>query len=134
MAMTAAQKARHVRKEALKEWLSQQKLIEHVFDLARKIEELEPIEAEAKNNDGKVYLVDLAEFELKKYAKAAELNLKLVNKYIGDEKSVEQNVTITDERSISDYGVAELLAVRSRLEAARDAGREGEATTVHDVH
>ena len=41
------------------------------------------------------------------------------------------NVNVNDERSISDYSLAELLAIRDRLKDSGDDRCEGEPTSVH---
>lgn len=103
MAQTAAQKAQHVRKEALREFLSKQKLVEHVFELSKKIEQLGVTKSalnELKEEDQQevdVALIDAlanaAEFDLKKYKTSADINLKLINKYLPDMKHVESDNT-----------------------------------------
>lgn len=75
MPKTVAQKNRGIRQDALREFLSNQKLIESVLDLAEKIEALEDEKG--------------ADLELKKYKTSAELKLRLISKYLPDVKQVE---------------------------------------------
>lgn len=69
------QRNRAIRQDALREQLSSQKLVEHVVELIKKI------------NDADDAL------EITKYKAAAEINLKLINKYLPDLKSTELNVS-----------------------------------------
>ena len=111
MAAGVAARNRQIRQETLREFLSKQKLVEHVFDLAKKIEGLEPEVHELES--GKVVaLNETAEFALKKYKAAADLNLKLINKYLPDVKQVEIEQTIRDDRAdtLTDADLAHIAA------------------------
>ncbi len=144
MAATAAQKARNVRKDALREFLSNQKLIEHVIELAKKIEGLsqegvlvEIQQAIKDNPDVSPDLViasyrDKLEFDLKKYSKSADINLKLINKYLGDEKSVESTVELINDGAdnLSDSVLAHIAAAGS-TGATDETGGEEKPSSVH---
>ena len=144
MAATAAQKARNVRKEALKEWLSNKRLVEHVVELAKKIEGLSPesVVSELKqaledNPDVSAEYVikayqDKLEFDLKKYKTSAEINLKLVNKYLGDEKAVENTIELVSHGAdgLTDAVLAHIAAGGS-TGAAETADSEEQSTSLH---
>lgn len=72
--LSAADRNKRVRQEALRDQLSNQKLVEKVVDIAQKLGDLDQV------------------IEADKVARlkiAAELNLKLVNKYLPDLKQTE---------------------------------------------
>ena len=79
MAKTRAQLNKAIRQEALRQQLAAQKHHEYVSESIKKIEEL--------SASG-----DASEFEIKKWKAAAELRLKLVNKYLPDLK--QQDITL----------------------------------------
>lgn len=74
MAASTAAKNRKIRQDTLRELLSNQKLVEKVVEIAKKLDEqgavMEPQEIQAKKA-------------------AADLNLKLINKYLPDVRTVE---------------------------------------------
>lgn len=72
--LSAADRNRRIRQDALREQLSKQKLVEQVSDIARKIGDLDQ---------------DLEQDKVQRLKIAAELNLKLVNKYLPDLKQTE---------------------------------------------
>lgn len=72
--VSAADRNRRIRQEALREQLSSQKLVEQVVDIAKKIGNLDEAMEPEKVNRLKI---------------AADLNLKLVNKYLPDLKQTE---------------------------------------------
>ena len=74
MAKTRAQENRAIRQEALREQLSRQKHIEHVVDIAGLLYELD---------------TNLDQLAVTRLKAAADIKLKLINKYIGDVKAVE---------------------------------------------
>ena len=74
MAETVASKNRRVRQEALREQLSKGKHVEHVIDIARKLYEPETA---------------LETIDVQRLKAAADIKLKLINKYIPDLKAVE---------------------------------------------
>lgn len=69
-----AAKNKQIRKEALRDQLSQQKHIEHVVDITEKLSKLEN---------------EFDNLEVQRLKIAAELKLKLINKYLPDLKAVE---------------------------------------------
>ena len=74
MAKTRAQENRAIRQESLREQLSRQKHIEHVVDIAGLLYELD---------------TNLDQLAVTRLKAAADIKLKLINKYIGDVKAVE---------------------------------------------
>lgn len=72
--LSAADRNRRIRQEALREQLSSQKLVEQVVDIAKKIGNLDE---------------DLEPEKVARLKIAAELNLKIVNKYLPDLKQTE---------------------------------------------
>lgn len=72
--LSAADRNRRIRQDALREQLSKQKLVEQVSEIARKIGDLDE---------------DLEQHKVQRLKIAAELNLKLVNKYLPDLKQTE---------------------------------------------
>ena len=74
MAKTRAQENRAIRQEALREQLSKQKHIEQVVEIAGLLYELD---------------TDLDQLAVTRLKAAADIKLKLINKYIGDVKAVE---------------------------------------------
>ena len=72
--VTKAAANRKIRQDALREQLSQQKLVEKVVDIARKLEDL------ANNMDG---------LQVQRLKAAADINQRLINKYLPDLKSTE---------------------------------------------
>jgi tRNA threonylcarbamoyladenosine modification (KEOPS) complex Pcc1 subunit len=77
---TRAQENKKIRQEALREQLSQGKHVEHVIDIADKLADVE-IKLEAQ--------------DASRLKAAADIKLKLINKYLPDLKAVE--VTRDDE-------------------------------------
>lgn len=76
MARTRAQENRAIRQDALREQLANKGLMQHVLELSNKINELDPSD-------------DTSEFNMRKYKTTAELQLKLVAKYLPDLRSTE---------------------------------------------
>ena len=72
--LSAADRNRRIRQDALREQLSSQKLVEKVVDIATKLGNLDEVVEPEK----------VARLKI-----AAELNLKLVNKYLPDLKQTE---------------------------------------------
>lgn len=72
--LSAADRNRRIRQDALREQLSKQKLVEQVSEIARKIGDLDQ---------------DLEQDKVQRLKIAAELNLKLVNKYLPDLRQTE---------------------------------------------
>ena len=105
-----AKKIKAERQESLREVLSNQKHIEHVIDLASKIESIgEVLEAGTKTDDNgkkeELNGLDVQRLTVAIKAKkdVIETKMKLVNKYLGDIKSVEYSgevtQTIVDDRN-----------------------------------
>ena len=78
---TAKHKSRKIRQDALREQLSNQKLVEKVVDIAKKIADVD--------NDYDALMITRLKY-------AADINCKLINKYLPDLKSTEIT-TETDE-------------------------------------
>ena len=74
MAITAAHKNRQIRQEALREQLSAQGHVQHVADIAKKLSGLEN---------------DLDQVAVTRLKASADIQLKLIGKYLGDVKAVE---------------------------------------------
>lgn len=74
MAATAANKNRKIRQDALREQLSQQKHVEKVIEIAKKLSE---------------QALTLESTHIQAYKAAADLHMKLVNKYLPDLKATE---------------------------------------------
>ena len=74
MAITAANKNRAIRQEALREQLSNQGHVQHVTDIAKKLTDLE---------------TELDSVSVQRLKSAADIKLKLIGKYLGDVKAVE---------------------------------------------
>lgn len=74
MAATSAAKNRKMRQEALREFLSNQKLVEKVIDNARKMEE---------------QAVEMTSHELQALKHATDTRMKMISKYLPDLKAVE---------------------------------------------
>ena len=69
-----AAKNKQIRKEALRDQLSQQKHVEHVVEITNKISDLDN---------------ELDNLQVQRLKIAAELKMKLVNKYLPDIKAIE---------------------------------------------
>lgn len=91
MAMTQAQKNRAMRQEGLREFLSNQKLIEKVLDNIEKMEKLSLV-AEGDDSGGLM----VGQFELAKLKTANEHRFKLIDKYVPTMKATEHSVDPTD--------------------------------------
>jgi hypothetical protein len=74
VARTRAQENRAIRQEALREQLSKQKHVEHVVDIAEKLNDPEG---------------DLDALMVTRLKAAADIRMKLIAKYLGDVKAVE---------------------------------------------
>lgn len=82
MPATRAQENRAIRQKALREQLEAKGLVQHVLELSNKISELDTILEPADVNRLKI---------------AAELKLRLVNKYLPDLKATEHSGNIDSE-------------------------------------
>ena len=78
---TAAQRNRAVRQEQLRDYLSNRGLV------AKVVESVEEIEKAG-------YLIDKDELQARKLV--IDTNMKLINKYLGDEKYIEVDMNVTD--------------------------------------
>ena len=74
MAMTNGQKNKKIRQEALREQLAAQGHVQHVIDIADKLQE--PLE-------------ELNKDDITRLKAAADIKLKLINKYLPDLKAIE---------------------------------------------
>lgn len=74
MAATAANKNRKIRQDALREQLSKQKHVEKVIDIAKKLNE---------------QATTLESSHIQAYKAAADIHMRLVNKYLPDLKATE---------------------------------------------
>ena len=93
--VTRAEENRRIRQEAVREKLANQGLIQHVTELARKIE---------NSTDS---------LEVQKYRASADIQLKLINKYLPDLKSTE-----VEQTNLSDLAtLLQQVAVLSRSRA-----------------
>ena len=90
MAKTRAQENRSIRQEALREKLANMGLVQHVSELVTKINDLD------HSKEG-------ADFDMRKHKTAAELQLKLVAKYLPDLRSTE--LTGDPENPVSFEGI-----------------------------
>lgn len=86
MAETVASKNRRARQEALREQLSKQKHVEHVVDIANKLSEPEST---------------LETIDVQRYAKAAEIKLKIIDKYLPSLKQADVELSGTDGGAIA---------------------------------
>lgn len=94
MAATAAAKNKKIRQEALREQLSAQKHVEHVIDISNKL--------------SKQYL-ELESSAIQALKSAADIKLKIINKYLPDLKmqeiehsgSIEQNINKVEIEIVS---------------------------------
>ena len=90
MAATAVHKNRNIRKEALREQLSQQKHVQHVIDIADKL----------SNPDS-----ELESTDIQRYAKAADIKLKLIDKYLPSLKQSEINGSVQHDHTHNHEGL-----------------------------
>lgn len=74
MAKTRAQQNRQIRQEALREWLSEKCTAQHLVENIKQIEELDPT-------------VDGNNLKIQALKTASELRLKLILKYLPDDKT-----------------------------------------------
>ena len=88
MARTRAQENRKIRQDELREKLAEQCRVDHVLDNIIKIEALD---FECKGEDGQLDYKDIQgnKFKLDALKAANEQRLKLINKYLPDEKYLE---------------------------------------------
>jgi hypothetical protein len=100
MAATRANKNRAIRQEALREQLANQGHLQHVIDLAKKIEE----QAEALTLDNT---------QLQAYKVVIDTKLKLVDKYLPSLKSTELT-TIGDEGQVTGFKIEVVDASTSK--------------------
>ena len=100
--LTRADRVRKVKQEGLRELLSKQKHIEHVIDLAGQIEKV----ASNLEDDQLLTSDDVKRLKASMDGKrmVIETKMKLVNKYLGDVKSVEHSgevkQTVIDDRNV----------------------------------
>lgn len=85
--LSAADRNKRVRQEALRDQLSNQKLVEKVIDISNKLNDLD---SEIDSNS------------VTRLKYAADINLKLINKYLPDMKDVEMNHGIQSDNPIAD--------------------------------
>lgn len=98
MAKTRAQMNRHIRQEALREQLANQKLVEKVIDIAKKL--YKPDE-------------ELSPTDVTRLKAAADINLKLVDKYLPSLQSTTVDQTIEHIHSaqeLTDDQLADIIA------------------------
>jgi len=69
-----AAKNKQIRKEALRDQLSQQKHVEHVIDIADKLADLD---------------ISLDNTDIQRLKAAADIKARIINKYLPDQKAVE---------------------------------------------
>ena len=128
--MRAKDKIRQDRQESLRELLSNQGHIQHVLDLAGKIEKIgEELEGGKKYLEGKKTEEDLNGLDVQRLtvsvnAKKAVIDTKMriVNKYLGDVKTVEHSGEVTQT----------VIDDRNKLEdMLRDKGIDPEAIRTH---
>tara|TARA_R110000822_G_scaffold37644_1_gene105242 strand:- start:975 stop:1367 length:393 start_codon:yes stop_codon:yes gene_type:complete len=74
MGVTAANKNRAIRQEALRDQLSSQGHVQHVIDIAEKLTDLN---------------AELDSIQVQRLNNAAGIKLKLISKYLGDVKAIE---------------------------------------------
>lgn len=97
MTVTVREKNRNIRKEALREWLSKQKLAQQVVEIAKKL------------NDE---TLELNSTDIQRLKASADINFKLLNKYIPDAKDpAEVNVNATVKRDASQLSDDELATI-----------------------
>ena len=72
--LTTAQTNKRIRQEALREQLSKQAHVQHVIDISEKLQSLDK---------------ELEQTEITRLKYAADLKLKLINKYLPDLKAME---------------------------------------------
>jgi len=85
MAETVANKNRRIRQDALREQLSKGKHVDHVIEIARKLSE--PNAA-------------LEATDIQRYKAAADIKLKLINKYLSDVKQADIEITGADGKDL----------------------------------
>ena len=90
MARTRAQENRAIRQEALREQLSNQKLVEKVVDSIKQIDELAGLDIK-DFDDPDLYLASVSSAKDKTFIikTAIDSRLKLINKYLPDLKQTE---------------------------------------------
>ncbi len=108
MPKTRAQQNRGIRQEAIREQLAAGGHIQHVIDISNKLQGLK---------------VDLSSTEVSRLKAAADIKMKLIDKYVASLQSVESQVT-TVNKTPKEMTDAELDA---RI-AAASAGEETEKT------
>ena len=111
---STAKKIRGERQESLRELLSKQGHVDHVIDLARKIEAIGETLEGGKKTDDDGHKEDLGGLDVQRLtiainAKKAVIDtkMKLINKYLGDVKSVEhsgevKSVVIDDKNQLEE--------------------------------
>ena len=78
MGITAAHKNRQIRQEALREQLSAQGHVQHVVEIAKKLAGLDN---------------DLDQVAVARLKASADIQLKLIGKYLGDVKAVSMEIS-----------------------------------------
>lgn len=136
---------RNARQEQTREMLRTKGLIQHVLELSRKIEALDLADkdyvmSKLDSLEGLSVAAQAAvlsagvEFDLKKYKATAELQLKLINKFLPDLKQVELDATIDDRRNADEFSDAELasiIASNSSRGVAEEADGKVVSTELH---
>ena len=98
--LSAADRNRKIRQEALREQLSKQKLVEQVVDIAKKLNNLE---------------IELEAGDVTRLKAAADINLKLIVKYLPDLKQTEligdpDQPLLVNTKELSDEQLAAIIA------------------------
>jgi hypothetical protein len=99
---TRAKQIRDARQESLRELLSNQGHLQHVIDLAKKIEAIGEtlekgvsVDSEGKQKDIGGLDVQRLAIAIKAKKDVIDTKMKLINKYLGDVKSVEHSGEVT---------------------------------------
>lgn len=90
MAETVKSKNRRMRQDALREQLAGKGLVQHVLEIADKLAEPD---------------ITLEASDIQRYAKAAEIKLKLIDKYLPSLKAVEHEGNISHEHTHNHQGL-----------------------------
>lgn len=106
--ISRAQENKRIRQEALREQLQAQGHVQHAVELLDKIKGLEG-EIIEDSSGIKVLAFGKADFELKKYSKAFDGHMKLLNKYLPDLKATELTGTGADGEIVLQKVVREVV-------------------------
>ena len=93
--ISRANENRRIRQEALREYLEQRGLLQHVFDLAKKLEDLDQ---------------ELDAVKVQRLGKVIDTQMKLINKYLPDLKSSEIDLNVNEESTLSEQERIERLS------------------------